>query len=220
MSSISEPLLARLRTVLGKDYAAQDCSLARALEVIGERWTLLSLRDAIAAGSIEHQRSARTSPRRPCGRGWCLSVRRARRGSLGLARGPSGWPRIVNATSDEVGGSDGTVPSTGSTNALLGLDRCNTDGVPTDIYFAGENVRVKVEEDPSQVAEAFASADGFPFRLTGLDRGEVYINPAMVAFWSASDSSPEPPQDSPPPTSERPAVTDIWGKPLRKKRPR
>jgi DNA-binding HxlR family transcriptional regulator len=32
--------------VLGKDYAAQDCSLARALEVIGERWTLLILRDA------------------------------------------------------------------------------------------------------------------------------------------------------------------------------
>jgi DNA-binding HxlR family transcriptional regulator len=46
MGSISEPLLARLRNVLGKDYAAQDCSLARALEVIGERWTLLILRDA------------------------------------------------------------------------------------------------------------------------------------------------------------------------------
>jgi DNA-binding HxlR family transcriptional regulator len=32
--------------VLGKYYAAQDCSLARALEVVGERWTLLILRDA------------------------------------------------------------------------------------------------------------------------------------------------------------------------------
>ncbi|MBV8713141.1 MAG: helix-turn-helix transcriptional regulator, partial [Solirubrobacterales bacterium] len=32
--------------MLGKDYEAQDCSLARALEVIGERWTLLILRDA------------------------------------------------------------------------------------------------------------------------------------------------------------------------------
>ena len=32
--------------MLGKDYVAQDCSLARALEVIGERWTLLILRDA------------------------------------------------------------------------------------------------------------------------------------------------------------------------------
>lgn len=30
---------------LGKDYAAQDCSLARALEIVGERWTLLVLRD-------------------------------------------------------------------------------------------------------------------------------------------------------------------------------
>ena len=31
---------------LGIDYAWQDCSLARALEVVGERWTLLILRDA------------------------------------------------------------------------------------------------------------------------------------------------------------------------------
>ena len=31
---------------LGVDYARQDCSLARALEVVGERWTLLILRDA------------------------------------------------------------------------------------------------------------------------------------------------------------------------------
>ena len=31
---------------LPKDYASQDCSLARALEVVGERWTLLIVRDA------------------------------------------------------------------------------------------------------------------------------------------------------------------------------
>ncbi|GAA4984434.1 winged helix-turn-helix transcriptional regulator [Actinopolymorpha pittospori] len=31
---------------LGKDYDGQDCSLARALELVGERWTLLVLRDA------------------------------------------------------------------------------------------------------------------------------------------------------------------------------
>jgi DNA-binding HxlR family transcriptional regulator len=30
---------------LGVDYAEQDCSLARALELVGERWTLLILRD-------------------------------------------------------------------------------------------------------------------------------------------------------------------------------
>jgi len=35
-----------LRVMLGKDYERQDCSLARALEVIGERWTLLIVRDA------------------------------------------------------------------------------------------------------------------------------------------------------------------------------
>ncbi|MEU6772815.1 helix-turn-helix domain-containing protein [Streptomyces sp. NPDC046759] len=32
---------------LGKDYATQQCSIARALEVIGERWTLLVVRDAL-----------------------------------------------------------------------------------------------------------------------------------------------------------------------------
>ena len=32
--------------MLGKDYERQDCSLASALEVIGERWTLLIIRDA------------------------------------------------------------------------------------------------------------------------------------------------------------------------------
>jgi len=32
--------------MLGKDYEQQDCSLARALESIGERWTLLIVRDA------------------------------------------------------------------------------------------------------------------------------------------------------------------------------
>ena len=32
--------------MLGKDYENQDCALARALETIGERWTLLIIRDA------------------------------------------------------------------------------------------------------------------------------------------------------------------------------
>jgi hypothetical protein len=88
--------------------------------------------------------------------------------------------------------------------------------VPTDIYFAGNGVRVKVDEDPGQVVEAFTSAHGLPFRLTGQGgRGEVYINPAMVAFWSASESSPEPelPHESPQPTTKGEAVTDIWGNP-------
>jgi DNA-binding HxlR family transcriptional regulator len=33
--------------MLGKDYRNQYCSVARALEVIGERWTLLIVRDAL-----------------------------------------------------------------------------------------------------------------------------------------------------------------------------
>src|ERR1700678_2543451 len=31
---------------LPKDYAGQRCSLSRALEIVGERWTLLIVRDA------------------------------------------------------------------------------------------------------------------------------------------------------------------------------
>jgi DNA-binding HxlR family transcriptional regulator len=36
-----------LRDVLKRDYPGQVCSIARSLEVIGERWTLLILRDAM-----------------------------------------------------------------------------------------------------------------------------------------------------------------------------
>lgn len=32
--------------MLGKDYKGQDCSIASALEALGERWTLLIVRDA------------------------------------------------------------------------------------------------------------------------------------------------------------------------------
>lgn len=32
--------------MLGKDYEQQDCAMARALETVGERWTLLIVRDA------------------------------------------------------------------------------------------------------------------------------------------------------------------------------
>ncbi|MEU9173033.1 helix-turn-helix domain-containing protein [Streptomyces sp. NPDC048420] len=32
---------------LGKDYATQECSIAAALEIVGERWTLLLVRDAL-----------------------------------------------------------------------------------------------------------------------------------------------------------------------------
>lgn len=35
-----------LAVMLGNDYQHQDCSLASALETIGERWTLLIVRDA------------------------------------------------------------------------------------------------------------------------------------------------------------------------------
>lgn len=37
--------------MLGKTYDSQVCSAARALEFVGERWTLLIVRDALFAGS-------------------------------------------------------------------------------------------------------------------------------------------------------------------------
>lgn len=37
--------------MLGRTYDSQVCSIARALEVVGERWTLLILRNAVFAGT-------------------------------------------------------------------------------------------------------------------------------------------------------------------------
>lgn len=37
--------------MLGKTYDSQVCSAARALELVGERWSLLIVRDALFAGS-------------------------------------------------------------------------------------------------------------------------------------------------------------------------
>ena len=39
---------ATLGRMLKRDYDGQNCSIARALEVVGERWTLLIVRDAVA----------------------------------------------------------------------------------------------------------------------------------------------------------------------------
>jgi DNA-binding HxlR family transcriptional regulator len=46
--------LARMEHVLGKTYDSQVCSIARALEVVGERWSLLIIRDALFAGSTRY----------------------------------------------------------------------------------------------------------------------------------------------------------------------
>ena len=42
MTQVSYP-----ETMLQRSYPGQTCSIARALEVVGERWTLLILRDAV-----------------------------------------------------------------------------------------------------------------------------------------------------------------------------
>jgi DNA-binding HxlR family transcriptional regulator len=51
--------------VLGKTYESQNCSVARTLEIVGERWSLLIMRDAIFAGTTkftEFQRSLGVAP--------------------------------------------------------------------------------------------------------------------------------------------------------------
>ncbi|NUS44718.1 MAG: helix-turn-helix transcriptional regulator [Mycobacteriaceae bacterium] len=40
--------------MLGKTYESQACSIARALEVVGERWSLLIVRDALFAGTTRY----------------------------------------------------------------------------------------------------------------------------------------------------------------------
>ena len=40
--------------MLGKTYDSQVCSIARSLEVVGARWSLLIIRDALFAGSTRY----------------------------------------------------------------------------------------------------------------------------------------------------------------------
>ena len=51
--------------MLGRTYDAQNCSAARALELVGERWSLLIIRDALFAGHArfgDFQRSLGVAP--------------------------------------------------------------------------------------------------------------------------------------------------------------
>jgi DNA-binding HxlR family transcriptional regulator len=51
--------------VLGRTYDRENCSAARTLEIVGERWSLLILRDAMFAGSTrftEFQRGLGIAP--------------------------------------------------------------------------------------------------------------------------------------------------------------
>lgn len=40
--------------MLGKTYDSQVCSIARALELVGERWSLLIIRDALFGGATRY----------------------------------------------------------------------------------------------------------------------------------------------------------------------
>jgi DNA-binding HxlR family transcriptional regulator len=46
--------------MLGKTYDGEVCSIARSLELIGERWSLLIIRDALFAGSKRYSEFQRT----------------------------------------------------------------------------------------------------------------------------------------------------------------
>lgn len=51
--------------MLGRTYERENCSAARALEIVGERWSLLIIRDAMFAGSTrftEFQRGLGIAP--------------------------------------------------------------------------------------------------------------------------------------------------------------
>ena len=51
--------------MLGRLYESQECSAARALEVVGERWSLLILRDALFRGYVrfsDFERSLAVAP--------------------------------------------------------------------------------------------------------------------------------------------------------------
>ena len=46
--------------MLGKNYDGEVCSIARSLEVVGERWSMLIIRDALFAGSTRYTDFQRT----------------------------------------------------------------------------------------------------------------------------------------------------------------
>ena len=46
--------------MLGKTYEGEVCSIARSLEMVGERWSLIILRDALFAGSTRFGEFQRT----------------------------------------------------------------------------------------------------------------------------------------------------------------
>ena len=50
----SRKWLGTIGHMLGRTYDAQVCSIARALEVVGERWSILIVRDALFAGSTRY----------------------------------------------------------------------------------------------------------------------------------------------------------------------
>lgn len=58
--SVMQALRAMVERMLGKMYERENCSAARALEAVGERWSLLIIRDALFRGRrqfAEFQRS-------------------------------------------------------------------------------------------------------------------------------------------------------------------
>src|ERR1039458_10212564 len=46
-SCVMQPACGRLKHMLGNDYKDQQCSIAGALEVVGERWSLLIIREVL-----------------------------------------------------------------------------------------------------------------------------------------------------------------------------
>ena len=61
----SRKLLGQIGDMLGRTYDAQVCSIARALEVVGERWSILIVRDALFAGSTRYGDCNGASASRP-----------------------------------------------------------------------------------------------------------------------------------------------------------
>lgn len=50
------------------------------------------------------------------------------------------------------------------------------------VHFAADNVSAPVEEDVSDVMSAWREAHGLPFRLTHRKTGEIFVNPATIAY--------------------------------------
>ncbi|MEV6422642.1 helix-turn-helix domain-containing protein [Streptomyces sp. NPDC051662] len=122
---------------LGKGYATQQCSIARALEIVGERWTLLVVRDAFYGVRRYHDflvhlglpRAVLASRLQALERAGVLEKRRLSVWGIGQVDGAAGQ-RDGAGRVDGAGRAGGAKPLRVFTHAACGTELCSYGECP------------------------------------------------------------------------------------------